>query len=332
MLDPLAMLKPSSAPYAAQHGFSRTFAPGQLTLGLFFPIESFSGEFPTMSGQVQLAKLAEAAGFAALWLRDVPLYDPTFGDVGQIYDPFVYLGYLAGQTTDIALATGSIVVPIRNPLHLAKAATSVDQLSGGRLLLGVASGDRPVEFPAFGVNPDTRAALFREYVEVFRQVQKSSLQPVCWSGGSLAGADMIPKPVAEEIPLLITGSSRQSVDWIARNGHGWITYPRPPTHQKTVLDAYRAAVRDQCGDIFKPFTQSLYIDLAADPNAMPQPIHLGYRLGRHHLIGLLEQLRDMGVNHVTFNLRFSLRPVPDVINELAQHVLPQFPPMAMATS
>lgn len=321
------MLSPSRIPYTEQPGFARTYAEKCLTLGLFFPIESFTGPTPTMHNQAELARHAEAAGFAALWLRDVPLLDPNFGDVGQIYDPFVYLGYLAGQTEAIALATGAIVVPIRNPLHLAKAATSVDQLSGGRLLLGIASGDRPVEFPAFGVDMDRRGELFRAHVDVLRWVQRTSFEPIQWAGGSLGGADMVPKPFAEEIPLLVTGSSRQSMAWIAANSHGWITYPRPPAQQKAVLDEWRDAVRAQCGETFKPFTQSLYLDLSERPDEPPRSIHLGYRLGRDHLIELLDVLREFGVNHVTFNLRFSQRAVTVVLDELARHVLPLFPPV-----
>ncbi len=79
-----------------------------------------------MENQVALAKRAEALGFAALWLRDVSLHDPDFGDVGQIYDSWVYLGYIAAQTSSIALwPTGSIVFPLRRPIHRAKAAASV---------------------------------------------------------------------------------------------------------------------------------------------------------------------------------------------------------------
>ncbi|MDZ4872255.1 MAG: Alkanal monooxygenase alpha chain [Chroococcidiopsis cubana SAG 39.79] len=105
-----------------------------------------------MQRQVALVKQAEQADFAAVWVRDVPLHDPNFGDVGQVFDPFVYLGYLAACTNKITLATGSAVFTLRHPLDLAKAAASIDQLSGGRLVLGVASGDRPVEFPAYGID------------------------------------------------------------------------------------------------------------------------------------------------------------------------------------
>lgn len=317
------MLSLSTQPYATLPGFSRTYADNRLTLGLAFPIESYA-DVPSMACQGELARQAEAVGFAALWVRDVPLRDPGFGDLGQIFDPFVYLGYMASETSTIALGTASIVVPIRHPLHLAKAATSIDQLSRGRLLLGLASGDRPVEFPVFGVDAEGRGDTFREYFDVLRAAQMSSFAPIRWSGGTLDGADMIPKPLAVEIPLMITGSSRQSLDWIAANGHGWINYPRPPAQQKVLIERWRAAVEVLCGKVFKPFSQSLYLDLLTDPDAPPEAIHLGYRLGRHALIALLGVLRDIGVNHLMFNLRFGRRPAQDVVAELGRHVLPLF--------
>jgi luciferase-type oxidoreductase len=110
------------------NGFQKMFAPGRLTLGVFFPIEAFKGDQPTMRNQEYLARRAEELGFAALWYRDVPLRDPNFGDIGQVYDPWVYLGWIAAQTRTIALATGSIILPVRHPLHTAKAAASIDQL------------------------------------------------------------------------------------------------------------------------------------------------------------------------------------------------------------
>ena len=177
------MFSPSSIPYQQQSGFQRTYRQGRLSLGLFFPLEAFTGDTPSMLDQVSLAQRAEKLGFSALWFRDVPLRDPSFGDSGQVFDTWVYLGFMAAHTRSIALGTASVILPIRNPLHTAKAATSVDQLSGGRLLLGVASGDRPVEFPAFGVDPEQRGSLFREYLEVFRAVQLTSFVPLTWSGG-----------------------------------------------------------------------------------------------------------------------------------------------------
>ncbi|BBH32781.1 luciferase family protein [Pseudomonas sp. St290] len=64
-------------------------------------MEAFDGDTPSMLNQVTLAKQAEALGFCALWFRDVPLRDPGFGDVGQVFDPWVYLGYMAAHTSEI---------------------------------------------------------------------------------------------------------------------------------------------------------------------------------------------------------------------------------------
>jgi len=318
------MYQPSTIPYQEHRGFKRTFRQGHLSLGLFFPLEAFEGDTPRMLDQVALAKRAEALGFSALWFRDVPLRDPSFGDVGQVFDPWVYLGYMAAHTTKIALGTASIALPLRHPLHTAKAAASVDQLSDGRLLLGVASGDRPVEFPAFNVNPDERAEVFRERCEVIRQAHSTNFEPIRWSHGELLGADLVPKPTTREIPLFVTGHSRQPLDWIARESHGWINYPRPPKMQRLIVEDWRQETAKQCGTIYKPFLQSLYIDLDEHPSTPPSPIHLGFRLGRNHLLALLDTLQEIGVDHVILNLKYGKRPAAEVIEELGKHIVPQF--------
>lgn len=309
-------------------GFARMFAPDRLSLGLFFPIEAFAGDRPGMRGQVALARRAEQAGFSALWFRDVPLRDPVFGDVGQVYDPWVYLGYIVAGTRTIALATGAIVLPIRHPVHTAKAAASVDRLSGGRLVLGVASGDRSGEFPAFGCDIEARGELFREHLRVLRRLLGESFPAVDSRYGSLRGHDLVPKPCADGVPLLVTGNSRQSLDWIAAHADGWVTYPRNTDAQQRTIAGWReTAARVRPGE-FLPFAQSLYIDLADDPDQAPQPIHLGYRLGRRPLVELLATLRDAGANHVALNLKYGRRPALAVLDELAEHVLPEFQAVA----
>lgn len=260
-------------------GFRRMFAADRLTLGLFFPIEAFPRDQPTMRDQERLAARAQALDFAALWCRDVPLRDPSFGDVGQVYDPWVYLGWIAAITRHIALATGSIVLPLRHPLHVAKAAASVDQLSHGRLVLGVASGDRPVEFPAFGVDIEHRAALFREDFETIRRVLETEFPVLETSRTMLRGAaDLVPKPIGR-LPLLVTGNSGQPLPWIAAHADGWITYPRSLERQADTVARWRAHVQELAPGRFKPFAQSLYVDLDANPQLPPTPIHLGFKAG-----------------------------------------------------
>ena len=138
-------------------GYNTVFKQNQLSIGLVVPIENYAqNSVPSMKDHLERAKLAESFDFKALWLRDVPFHVPSFGDVGQTFDPFTYLGYLAGQTSNIALGVASIALPLHHPVHVAKSAATVDQLSDGRLILGIASGDRYEEYPAIGIDYENR--------------------------------------------------------------------------------------------------------------------------------------------------------------------------------
>lgn len=308
--------------FESHQGYSNMFKENQLSLGLFFPLESYKGSIPEMDleKQMNLAKMAEEARFASLFVRDVPLYDPNFGDVGQIYDPWVFLGYLAAHTKEIALGTGSIVTTLRHPLHVAKAAASVDRMSGKRLVLGVATGDRPIEFSAFAVDREERSQLFQESLHVMRQVWKDEFPKIHSPSLDLQNADLLPKPELKDIPILVTGHSSQTPEWIAKNSDGWFYYPRNVNNQAALIKEWRTLT-----DTFKPFSQSLYIDLSENPNEDPTPIHLGFRTGHRFLVDYLNTLKEVGVNHVAFNLKYGQRPVEEVIQELGEEVVSYFP-------
>lgn len=304
-------------------GYIRTFKENKLSLGLFFPLESYEGNIPEMDmeQQIKLTNLVEDANFASLFVRDVPLNDPLFGDAGQMYDPWVFLSYIAAHTKKIALGTGSAITSFQNPLNLAKSASSLDKISGQRLLFGIATGDRPIEFNAYGVDRERRGELFQESFHVMKDVWLTSFPTIHSNRVTLAGeADLLPKPVLGDIPVFVTGFSRQSLEWIAKNGDGWISYPRHPEQQAEIIEDYRALTNG-----FKPFSQSLYIDLAEDPNEGPTPIHLGFKSGYKFLIEYLKSLQEVGVNHVIFNIKFAKRPVEELIRELGEKVVPHFP-------
>ena len=305
--------------------YNTVFRPDALTLGLVVPIDAHQhSAVPDMSRHIERAKLADDLGFAALWLRDVPFNVPSFGDAGQMFDPFVYLGHLAGVTQDIALGVASIILPLRHPAHVAKAAASADQLSGGRLLLGVASGDRPEEYPALGMTFPDRGARFRDSFDYIRAMAGDD-PSYAGSHRTLSGTmDMLPKPAAGRIPMLITGGSQQSPDWIAQHGDGWMTYPRSAGAQAQLVSQYRDNTV-QAGGVPKPVMQSLYVDLVAEPDAEPTPIHLGFRSGVTFLKSYLNELQSNGINHVALNLRFNHADIEDTLKRLADTLLPDFP-------
>ena len=305
-------------------GYEAVFRLNRLSLGLVVPIEHYAdGPVPSMRAHLERVRLAEQLGFAAVWLRDVPFNVPSFGDAGQLYDPFVYLGLLAGQTERIALGVASLVLPLRHPAHVAKAAASADALSGGRLLLGVASGDRPDEYPALKLNYEDRGTRFRDSLDHIQRIWQPAPASDNRYGSPGGGMDMLPKPVAEKVPLLITGASQQNPDWLASHGDGWITYPRPVAVQQQIIGDWRARAA-AAGHGIKPAMQSLYIDLLEKDDAPPQAIHLGFRAGIHYLRAYLKSLENIGINHVALNLRLNQADIETTLQRIADGLLPDF--------
>lgn len=305
-------------------GYNQVFKPGQLSLGLVVPIENHGYKpAPTMEDHIKRIQLAECLGFASVWLRDIPFNVPSFGDVGHLFDPFVYLGLLAGQTQKIALGVSSIILPLRHPAHTAKAAASVDAISNGRLILGIASGDRPEEYPAMNLSFDNRGEAFRENYDYIRQMGNDF--PIFDNAyGKLNGqADMLPKPTSGKLPLLITGGSQQSNDWIASHGDGWMLYPRNAEIQANIIASWREKIKT-FGRNDQPVMEPLYIDLVDNHDAPAQPIHLGLRLGTNTLIAYLKERQHIGVNHIALNLRFNQTDTKATLHKLAEHVLPHF--------
>lgn len=309
----------SDAAPTTLRGWGRSFAEGRLTLGLS-PVTP-DGD---LERQVSLTQAAEDAGFAAVWCRDIPLNVETFGDVGQIHDPFMYLTWLAAHTETIALGTAAVVLPLAHPLLLAKRSAGLDRLSDGRFLMGVATGDRPEEFAAFGMDKGERGEVFRENLEVLKKGWASQMRPVRWSRGRMGGAEVVPKPTASGVPVLAVGSCLQTTEFNAAHTDGWLTYHRNLHDQKVAVDKWRAACADQeLG--FRPVGESLWIDLAEDPTYPAEGRDFGFRLGRNALLELLESQQELGLNHVILSIRHGGRPVEDALAEIAEYVVPEFP-------
>ncbi|WNJ93598.1 TIGR03571 family LLM class oxidoreductase [Bosea sp. 685] len=307
----------------------------RLTLGIELPLDndwSPDGEarrladgrprgVPDLSEQSDLVRKIDSLGFAALWVRDVPVFDAVnMGDAGSVYDVFAFLGFLAGITRNLALGTAAVVLPIRHPLMTAKAAASIDALSGGRLILGVASGDRPIEYPLLGIDFDNRGQAFRDAVGYLRAAWQEGGLPV--DGQRVASLDLLPRPVQASIPLIVAGRAQQDEDWLQAHMDGRFVYPGD-------FDRLTAQATDWASRTggTRPFISAFHLDLIDDPNAPMQPIRFGARTGRKALIAHFRALGRAGlgragVDHIAINLRQSARPLGEVIEELASEVIP----------
>ncbi|WP_280437451.1 LLM class F420-dependent oxidoreductase [Nocardia carnea] len=172
----------------------------------------------------EVAVAAEKAGFAGFSLSEHPAPGARWLGAGghQTLDPFVSLGYAAALTQRIRLITYLSVAPYRNPMLLAKAAATLDKLSGGRAVLGIGTGYLKGEFHALGVDFDERNTLFDEALDVLPLHWKG--EPFSYTGKHFSARDVQarPAPVQQPIPIWIGGNSALSRRRVSRAAHGWI--------------------------------------------------------------------------------------------------------------
>lgn len=171
-----------------------------------------------------VAVAAERAGFTGIALTEHPVPGARWLASGghQSLDPLVALGYVAGATTTLRLLTNLVVAPYRNPFLLAKAAATVDKLSGGRLVLGLGAGYQKSEFYALGVDFEERNALFDEVLDALPLHWKG--EPFSFEGRHFNARDVIarPRPVQDPIPIWIGGNSKLSRRRVVGKAQGWM--------------------------------------------------------------------------------------------------------------
>jgi luciferase-type oxidoreductase len=297
------------------------FHPDQLSFGIVLPAQERTLADLQFDTQLDLAAQADRLGFDALWVRDVPLNSDSYPDPVGHADPWVFLGALAASTSQIALATGAIVLPLRHPLHIAKAALSMASLSKGRFVLGLGSGDRPSEYEIFGADVDNRKLLFQSHWERLAAALRPDQDVFDEAGRTRNEFAIRPRLRQTDIPMVAVGSSSQSLEWIARHATAWMTYYRPLSVQKDRLALWRNAQTKTTTD-FRGFGQSMVLDLLDKSDAPYEEVNLGGRTGRRGLIEELWAMREAGIHHVAFNLVGQGRPPEDIMEELAADILP----------
>ena len=174
---------------------------------------------------VRWARRAEERGFSSLGVIDRIVYDN--------YEPLIALAAAAAVTERIRLATTILIAPYRaNAALLAKQAASVDRLSGGRLVLGMAVGGRPDDYEASGVPMDTRGARFDEMIDEMKSI---------WAGESRGTVGAIgPRPPKGGPELIFGGTSEAAFRRAAAHGSGWIAGGADPASLAEFADRVRA--------------------------------------------------------------------------------------------
>jgi probable F420-dependent oxidoreductase len=229
---------------------------------------------------VQVAQKAEALGFESAWIPEhlaVPVQitsrypyssDGKFpgGPGAALHDPFVALGFVAACTSKIKLGTGVFVLPLRNPLTVAKAAASVDVLSQGRLLFGIGIGWLEDEFNAVGMSFKDRAARTREWISIMKALWTEETPQFSGKFHSFAPLGFNPKPAQRpHPPIIFGGESRPALKRVAELGDGWFGYRYTPDTIKPQL-ALLKQLTEQAGRNFSQLEITIAPEAGAQLN------------------------------------------------------------------
>src|SRR5215471_14811802 len=179
------------------------------------------GRVASAEAVTRAARHAEDLGFAGLWVSDHTVH-PAAQDYPSpyLYDPLVTLSWAAAVTTTIGLGTSVLVVPQHNPLELANALASLDNLSGGRLTAGVGVGWSAAEFAALGYGFHDRGRRTDETLRLWRTVWRDD--PASFDGEHVNFSDirLQPKP-AHDIPIWVGGSGERGYRRAVELGDGF---------------------------------------------------------------------------------------------------------------
>jgi probable F420-dependent oxidoreductase len=192
------------------------------------------------------ARAAEGAGFDSVWAGEhVVLPDPQvppspMAPQDPALDPIVALTWAAARTTTIALATGIIILPQRNPVVLAKQLASLDVLSGGRLIFGVGVGYLQPEFRAIGANFARRGDVTDEFLDAISHLWYDERPEFHGEFADFEGVDAHPRPSQRPVPLVIGGHSRSAYRRAIRVAQGWYGFALDETSTATCMDELRA--------------------------------------------------------------------------------------------
>jgi alkanesulfonate monooxygenase SsuD/methylene tetrahydromethanopterin reductase-like flavin-dependent oxidoreductase (luciferase family) len=266
-----------------------------------------------------VAVAAEDAGFDSAWVTDHLIVPAEYADVyGTIAEALVSLGFLAARTRRLKLGVSALVVPQRNPLVVLKQLTTLDFLSGGRIVTAVTPGWMEREFAALGADYERRGRLLDEWLDLARSVFEQMPGRVRYQGRAFSLDDwMAPALVLTGGPeLWVAGVSRASLRRAALTGV-WHPVALPPDELKSMAGELRGRRPDS------RVVLRIGVYFQREPHARSD------ERGRHAIAGpsqwiahrLLEYL-DAGADGFVVNLDHQKPGLKERVARFAEEVIP----------
>jgi probable F420-dependent oxidoreductase len=295
---------------------------GTLAYGIQLPIQAksktFVEDWELNAGAEELAAIvrkADETGFFYVAVCDhLAVTKPLDAHMGTTwYDTVATLGWIAGITSNVRILSHVYVMSYRHPLHTAKSFITLDELSGGRAILGVGAGHLEGEFDLLGFDYAGRGAVTDAAVDVVRAAftdEYPDLETPYW--GHLRDAGLAPRPRQQPLPIWVGGSSKAALRRAAARGDGWLPQGTPradmPDQIAYLLEHRRQVRGDEPIDL-GTITEFLYI---GDPT---------WDVGDGTLSGaptpIADRLNDfgaMGVGHL--QIRFRSRSLSELLDQM----------------
>jgi len=282
------------------------------------------GMYAKKDAILNIAVTAEELGFDSLWVSDhilIPDSHKGFGNV--FYEPLITLAHVASCTSNILLGTSVIILPYRNPIVLAKTISTLDVLSGGRVIFGVGAGWLRDEFHALGVPYDEREAIMDESIEVIKALWTGKKPSFKGRYYGFSNINFLPKPVQKPYPpIWVGGNSKRAVERAVNLGNGWHPVGLTPEEIKEKSGyAGEILAKKKTSDFVISLRKNLQVAKGKKINTVDERELLR---GTPDKIGKgIERYRESGVSHLVFQiLSGTLGGVVETMEIFSQDIRP----------
>ena len=280
--------------------------PTSIRLGLNLPyVEgSMGGETPRWTDILAMAQAAEAVGFDAVWVSDHVGFGGPDGEWRGAWESWTLLSALAASTSRVALGTYVLAVPFRNPALLAKMAETLDEVSGGRVILGVGAGWNEAEFTSFGVPFDDRFRRFEDGLRVVTDMLRHGASSHDGPTIRTRSARLEPRgPRPHGLPVMVGAGGPRMLRVTAELADHWNGGLRTIDEVPALLEALDAACRDVGRDP-RTLTRSVEALVRTSAAAADAPAEEREIRGTPETIAAeLRRFADLGIEHLQIQLR-----------------------------
>ena len=197
-----------------------------MKVGVVMPIgeNDYAGGTATYRDLREVARTAEGDGLDSIWVFDHLLFRFGGQPASGIHEAWSILAALAAETQRVEVGTLVLALPFRSPAVLAKMAATVDEISGGRLILGVGAGWHEPEFEAFGIPFDHRVSRFEEALTILLGLLRDGRIDFTGRYHAARDSELVPRgPRLGTMPILIAGKGPRMLGLVARHADLWNT-------------------------------------------------------------------------------------------------------------